>query len=200
MKTLTNKRIKTGLLSAALAGGTILGATQVGGIVNAQVDDATTDTVTTQTADPAGTPDGDCSFEDRREQRQERREDREADAQEVADLLGVTTDDLRDWARGGGTLAEIAEQNGVSVDAVVELIVQQQNERLDAAVADGKIDADRADELRAEIEARVTTRVNEGRPDRGDRFGHRGDRGRGGPDGGPDGSPDGAPPADDAEG
>ena len=43
MKTFTNKRIRTGLLTAALAGGTLLGATQVGGVVNAQTDDVPTE-------------------------------------------------------------------------------------------------------------------------------------------------------------
>lgn len=212
MKHLTSKRVRTGLLAAAIGGGTLLGATQIGGVVNAQTDDTTTDEVTTDTVGedtPVRDRDRD-RFQDltdeereqlreeRQERREARREARQANAQEVADLLGVDSEVLRDWIRGGGTLAEIADQNGVSVDDVVDLIVGQMNERLDAAVESGRLDAETADEKRAELEERVTTRVNEGRPERGegDGFGPRGDRG---PRGG-DGAPAGPPAVDDAEG
>ena len=56
----------------------------------------------------------------------------------------------------------------MGVDAVVDLIVEQKNERIDEAVESGRIEATDADEMRAEVEERVTTRVNEGRPERGD--------------------------------
>ena len=125
------------------------------------------------------------------EARQERRQE---STQEIADLIGVEVDALTDWLRNGGTLAEIAEQNGVETDAVVDLIVANMNERLDEAVANDRIDAEEADERRAEIEERVTTQVNEGRPER-DGSGPRGDRGPRGP-GGPGAD---APAADDAE-
>lgn len=208
MKNLTSKRVRTGLLAAAIGGGTLFGVTQIGGVVNAQTDDTPTDEATT---DDAPVRDRDrLRFEDlteeereqlreeRQERREERRELRQANAQEVAELLGVDSDVLRDWILGGGTLAEIAEQNGVSVDAVVDLIVEQKNERIDTALENGRIDAETADEKRAELEERVTTRVNEGRPERGEGegFGPRGDRG---PRGGA-GAPADAPAADDAEG
>jgi len=202
MKNLTNKRIRTGLLTAALAGGTILGATQVGGVVNAQVDDVPTE----QPAD-ADTSADDLTREERREARQERREARQearqANAQEVADVIGVDVEVLHEWIRGGGTLAEVAEQNEVSIDAVVAVLVEHQNERIDEAVASGRIDADEADEKRAEVEERVTARVNEGRPERGageGGFGHRGHGGDRGPRGGGEGPPAGAPAVADAEG
>ena len=212
MKSLTSKRVRTGLLAAAIGGGTLLGATQIGGVVNAQTDDTTIDEVTTDTVGedtPVRDRDRD-RFQDltdeereqlrqeRQERREERRELRQANAQEVAALLGVDSEVLRDWIHGGGTLAEIAEQNGVSVDDVVDLIVEQKNERIDTAVENGRIDAETADEKRAELEERVTTRVNEGRPERGEGegVGPRGDRG---PRGGA-GAPADAPAADDAEG
>ena len=213
MKSLTSKRVRTGLLAAAIGGGTLLGATQIGGVVNAQTDDTTTEESTGDDTTTDDAPDRDrdrLRFEDlteeereqlreeRRERREERRELRQANAEEVADLLGVDSEVLRDWIHGGGTLAEIAEQNGVSVDAVVDLIVEQKNERIDTAVGNGHIDIETADEKRAELEERVTTRVNEGRPERGEGegVGPRGDRG---PRGGA-GAPADAPAADDAEG
>ena len=154
MKNVSNKRIKTGLLTAALAGGTILGATQVGGIVNAQTDDTTADDTT---VDDSGDHDG-----NRQERRQERRENRQESMQEVAALIGVEVDALGDWLRNGGTLAEVATANGVEPSAVVDLMVANANERIDQAVADGRIDATEADEKKAEAQERITTLVNEG--------------------------------------
>ncbi len=100
-----------------------------------------------------------------REGRQERRQE---SAQEMADLIGVEVEALTDWLRNGGTLAEIAEQNDVDPEAVVELIVENMTERIDQAVENGRIDAEEVDEALAEIEERATTRVNEGRPERGE--------------------------------
>ena len=209
MKNLTSKRVRTGLLAAAIGGGTLLGATQIGGVVNAQTDDTTTEETPADEATTGDTPVRDRDRlqledltdeereqlrEERQVRREERREMRQANAQEVADLLGVDSEVLRDWIQGGGTLAEIAEQNEVSIEAVVALIVGQKNERIDAAVENGRIDAETADEKRAELEERVTTRVNEGRPERGEGEGPRGDRG---PRGG--GAPADVPAADDAE-
>ena len=168
MKNLSNHRIRTGLATAAIAGGSILGVGVVGGVVNAQTDDTTdtttTDTITTDTTTTTET------VEDtpRTERREARREARQQAHEEIAALIGVEVDDLRDWVHGGGTLAEVAEQNGVDPQDVVDLIVEQTNERIDTAVENGRIDAEMADEKRAEIEERVTTRVNEGRPERGE--------------------------------
>jgi len=170
-----NRRIRTGLLTAALAGGTILGATQVAGAVNAQTDDEPTE----QPTDPADV-EADAGHEARHG---ERRQARQADAQEIAELLGVDSEALHEQLHEeGATLAGIAEANGVAVDSVVDLLVEQQNERLDAAVEAGRLDAAEADEKRAEIEERVTTRVNEGRPEGGEGRGKHGHR-RGGPGG-----------------
>lgn len=165
-----SRRVRTGLLTAALAGGAILGATQVGGVVNAQTDEPT--------EQPTDAPDGEAPTSAEREARHEaRREAREANKQELAELLNVDSDALHEQLReDGATLAEIAESNGVPVESVVALLVEQKNERLDAAVEAGKLDAAEADEKRAEIEERVTTRVNEGHSDRGEGFGGRGGR------------------------
>jgi transcriptional regulator with XRE-family HTH domain len=155
-----NKPIRTGLLTAALAGGTILGATQVGGIVNAQTDDTTTE-------DPN---DDDPTRQDRREAR---REARQESMQEIADLIGVEVDVLGDWLRGGGTLAAVATENGVEPGAVIDLMVANANERIDAAAENGGIGADEVAEKQAEAQERITSLVNEGRPERPGREGRQ---------------------------
>ena len=175
-----NRRIRTGLLTAALAGGTIVGATQVGGVVNAQTDDEPTEQPTDAPDEEAPAPaDADGEQDAEREARREaHRETREANVQELAELLNVDSETLREQLRDeGATLAEIAGTNSVPVESVVALLVEQKNERLDAAVEAGRLDAAEANEKRAEIEERVTTSVNEGRPERGEGRGERGNRG-----------------------
>ena len=127
------------------------------------------------------------------------REARQESAQEMADLIGVDVDALREWLRNGGTLAEIAEQNGVDPAVVVDHIVENMTERIDQAVENGRIAAENVDEALAEIEERATTRVNEGRPERGEGGGF-GPRGGHGPRGGGDDAPIDTPAPDDAEG
>lgn len=96
----------------------------------------------------------------------------------IAEFLGVTTDELRAAKEAGQTLAEVADANGSSADALVDFLVANATERLEEKVASGEITQDEADEKLAEITERVTDMVNgefEGRP---------GGRGPGGPGGG----------------
>jgi hypothetical protein len=164
-----NKRIRTGLVSTALVAGTFIGA----GVVSAQVDDTVpTDTTTEQPADeaPADEAPADGETEDRGP-RGERGERRAARAQATADLLGLEVDELRTAFQDGQTLADVAEANGVDVQTVIDAQVASQTERINAAVESGRLTADEAADKLAEVGERVTTRVNEGRPERGERQG-----------------------------
>jgi polyhydroxyalkanoate synthesis regulator phasin len=78
----------------------------------------------------------------------------------VTDLLGIDAATLRAELQAGSTLAEVATAQGVSVDVLVDAIVNQMQERVDAAVEAGKITADEAAEKLAEAEVRVTAKVN----------------------------------------
>ena len=51
-------------------------------------------------------------------------------------------EELREQLRAGSTLGEIATAQGVDPQAVVDAIVAEMTERVDAAVEDGKLDAD----------------------------------------------------------
>jgi hypothetical protein len=80
----------------------------------------------------------------------------------AADAIGIGVRELRDALADGQTLAEIAEANGVSPDTVIDALVEAATERLEAAVADGRLDEDDADEWRAELEEDVRELVEEG--------------------------------------
>lgn len=99
---------------------------------------------------------------ERREGRQERRQAPEA----VQELLGLSADELREQLRAGSTLGDIATAQGIDPQDVVDAIVAEMTERVDAAVAEGRLDADAAAEKLADAQERIADRVNNGRPDR----------------------------------
>jgi hypothetical protein len=78
----------------------------------------------------------------------------------LTDVLGVDQEALREALMSGQSVADIAAENGVDVQTVIDTLVAEANVRLDEAVAEGKIDAADADEKRAQIEERVTAMVN----------------------------------------
>lgn len=78
----------------------------------------------------------------------------------VTELLGIDAETLRDELRGGSTLAEVAEANGVDVASLVDALVAEATDRVDQAVEAGRIDAAEATDKLADIEERITERVN----------------------------------------
>jgi hypothetical protein len=85
----------------------------------------------------------------------------------LTDLLGLDAQELREQLRDGATLADIAEDQGVDPQAVVDELVGELEERMDNAVENGRIDQTEADEKLAEAEARIADMVENGRPERG---------------------------------
>jgi hypothetical protein len=90
----------------------------------------------------------------------------------AASYLGVTEAELRGSLRDGDTLAEIAVEEGKSVDGLVDALVVESRERLDAAVEAGRLTGARRDELAAELEERIAALVNAEPPAFRGRFGH----------------------------
>ena len=98
------------------------------------------------------------------------------DLSAAATALGMTEDELRTALEADGTtLAEVAEQQGVEVDTLVDALVTAQQERIAQAVEDGDLTQEQADERLADLEERVTDRVNSARPDGGRGHGPHGD-------------------------
>ena len=93
------------------------------------------------------------------------------DLSTAATALGLSEDELRTALEGGKTLAQVAEDEGVDVDTLIAALVKAETERINEAVTDGRLTQAEADERLADLEARVTERVNSTRPARphGDR-------------------------------
>jgi polyhydroxyalkanoate synthesis regulator phasin len=87
----------------------------------------------------------------------------------AAEAIGITDDELRTALEGGQSIAEVAEANDVDVQTVIDALVAAATEHIDQAVTDGRIDADRAEELKADLTERITARVNGEAPLRGER-------------------------------
>ena len=117
------------------------------------------------------------------------------DLDAAATFLGVEEDALRDRLRGGDTLAEVAKDEGKSVDGLVTAIVAATTKRLDEAVAAGRITKAQREEIVAGLKERTTAIVNGEFPAFGGRLGPGpGGRGFGPPGFAPPGQP--PPPAD----
>lgn len=78
----------------------------------------------------------------------------------VAEVLGVTTDELDAARDAGQSLADVAQQQGIAIDEVIRVIVTEKAEHIAEEVASGEITQAEADERLADLEARTTERVN----------------------------------------
>ena len=78
----------------------------------------------------------------------------------AATALGMSEDELRSaLGADGTTLADVAEEQGVAVDTLVDALVAAQQDRIAAAVEDGRLTQEQADERLADLQTRVTERV-----------------------------------------
>jgi hypothetical protein len=111
----------------------------------------------------------------------------------VATIIGIDVADLVDALREGSTIAEVASANGSSAAAVVDALVAEANEHIDEAVADGRIAAEDAADIKANAAERIEDMVNGEFEPRGRGFGPGGGR-----DSGPFGGGEDAGTASDA--
>ncbi len=135
----------TGLLSAAVLAGAAFGPT----VVNAQTADDSTDT--TVTDDTTVAPD------DAARQGRGGRGDKGA---AVAEILGLTQDEVRTALSEGQTVADLAAAQGVDIQTVIDAIIADMTEHVEEHVADGGLTEAEAAEKLANAEERVTDRVN----------------------------------------
>ena len=78
----------------------------------------------------------------------------------LTDVLGMSEDDLRSaLAEDGASLASVAQEQGVAVEDVVAALQAAAEERIEEAVADGRITRERADQIIADLPGRLTAAV-----------------------------------------
>ncbi|MBN1487458.1 MAG: hypothetical protein JW981_07440 [Anaerolineae bacterium] len=89
------------------------------------------------------------------------REIKPAQMEAVAEILGITTEELREAVTGGQTVAELAEEKNVALDVIVEALMEQAKARIQEAVDNERIDQEKADELLEKFEEQLIERLNE---------------------------------------
>lgn len=110
------------------------------------------------------------------------------DVDAAADALGLTAEEVRQGLMDGSSLADLAAEQGVDPQVVIDALVASVNEHLDEEVAAGELTQEEADARRAEATERITALVDGELPGPG-MGGPGGHRGPGFPgDDGEDGS------------
>lgn len=83
-----------------------------------------------------------------------------------AEVIGITAKELGTELRAGRTIAEVAQAKGVDVAEVTDALVAKGTARIDQAVADGKITAERAAKAKARLPKAADRIVNARKGDR----------------------------------
>jgi ribosomal protein S20 len=91
-------------------------------------------------------------------------------AQVAAKAIGITVAQLRSALQSGQSIAQVAAAHNVSADSVIAAMVADATTRIDAAVTKGTLTSDQAATLKANLNAKITARVNQVGPV-GGRFG-----------------------------
>lgn len=165
-----------GIPAGLLAGGLALGSIVMPiGLANAQ-DAETTDSTSTDSTATDSTDTDAGPMEGRGHGRGGFRFGGGAGSEVVQELLGMTHEEIHTAIDGGQTLAQLAESKGVTQADLVAALVAEATERIDAAVAEGRIEEAKATELKADLEAKITERVTTIR-ERMERRGHLDDGG-----------------------
>ena len=84
----------------------------------------------------------------------------EACSETVTDLLGLTHEELHELRLEGNSLADIAEANGVSVDALVNAIMADKAAAVQARVQEGTLTQEQADLMIQRMTERTEEAVN----------------------------------------
>lgn len=157
------KTVAAVAMTGALAGGALFGAV-LGNPLASGAQDADTE-ATTPAPDaeaPARGPEG----------------RRGPGLEAAAEVLNLDVDELHTQLHDGQTLAQIAEAQGVDVQTVIDALVADATDHINQEVADGELTQEEADQRLENLTERITTMVNEGRPE-GEGPGGRGPGGPG---------------------
>ena len=82
------------------------------------------------------------------------------DLNEAAKLLGVSNADLKEAFAAGKSLADVAQEKGVDVQALIDTLAKPSIDKIEQQLQAGNITQEKADKLKAEIVERITKLVN----------------------------------------
>lgn len=79
----------------------------------------------------------------------------------AAEVIGIEQADLVAELTAGATIADVAAENNVAPQAIVDAYVQPRTDTLDAAVAAGRITQDQADAMLAQMAAMISAKLDQ---------------------------------------
>jgi hypothetical protein len=79
---------------------------------------------------------------------------------EVASILGMTPEQLRTEFQAGKSLAQIAQEKGISRDTLKQKLLDARKAHLDAAVQAGRLTAQQRDAIIARITANIDRQLD----------------------------------------
>ncbi|GIP53865.1 hypothetical protein [Paenibacillus vini] len=94
------------------------------------------------------------------------------DEEAVAELLGISISDYETAKHAGKSMAALAEEKGVALQSVVELVTSQLTTALDKQLADGKITQSQFDTAKTKLAAKALEIVKGTRSDKAGHHGH----------------------------
>ena len=97
----------------------------------------------------------------------------------VRDTLGLTGEEIREARSEGQSLSDVADAQGVAVEDLADALVASIEAKVDNAVEEGKIDADKAAEIKDGLDEKVEAKLSRTAEDRADRADGEGRRGHG---------------------
>jgi len=150
-----NKLTRTILLAGAAGASTLTGLALTSTASSAQTPPSTESSDAPSSA-PADAPSPeDCQGREGRHQ---------LNLETAADAIGIDVEDLRTALEGGSTLAQVAEANNVDPQTVIDALVADASTHLAQKVESGELTQEQADERLADVTARITDHVQNGRP------------------------------------
>ncbi|WP_243013835.1 hypothetical protein [Brevibacillus borstelensis] len=87
--------------------------------------------------------------------------------EDLLKLLNLSADELKEALKADKSLADVAKEQGVSVEDVVKLIAEQEEAQLTEAVKAGKLTQEQADKMKENAAERIQKMVESTRQDRG---------------------------------
>ena len=90
---------------------------------------------------------------------------------ELLALLKIDAETLRAELKAGKTLAAIAEEHGVTAQELKDFLVSEMSKKIDEDVNAGRISAEKAEKIKANLPSRVADLINGQYPKHGHKFG-----------------------------
>jgi hypothetical protein len=153
------KTFMVAAVSASLFGGALIGIPLLASADN-NTSSLAEQASTTQTEIEESKNERDSGKLDKRRQGKAKKNEQGLILPKLIESLGIDRAALQAGIETGKTLGEIAEDNGIDSGVVIETIVNDMTERLNQAVADGKITSEKALERASGIQDKAQEIVN----------------------------------------